>query len=118
MKYTYALESYFMEKWTVIVRDTRDFCLGYLASAKNYAPRNALRLIRSDGKVTHETPAVDEISIGQVASYPTPEQYHAAARRAIAMASAIQNHQRKEDARRMAVRNSLQPEQTPPNPKP
>lgn len=103
MKYTYAIETYYLDKWAVIVRDTRDFCLGYLARVTDYSPRNAYRLVRSDGKVTHESPACAEVSVGQVAGYPTPEQYESAAKRALAQAAAIRERQAREDARRSAL---------------
>lgn len=105
MKHTYAIETFYLDKWTVIVRDTRDFCLGYLSKARDYAPRNAFRLVRSDGKIMHETPTYTEVSVGQIASYPTPEQYEAAAKRALAQAAAIRERQARDSARHSALAN-------------
>jgi hypothetical protein len=103
MKYTYRLESLYLGEWRIIVRDTRDFCLGYLTACQYNAPRNAMRLLRSDGKVVAERHAATEVSVGQVASYPTPEQYEAAAARAIEQAARI----RKIDEQQAARRNNL-----------
>lgn len=105
MKYTYAIETYYLDKWAVIVRDTRDFCLGYLSRARDYSPRNAYRLVRSDGRVMHESPAYADVSVGQIAGYPTPEQYEAAAKRALAQAAAIRERQAREESRRSALSN-------------
>lgn len=95
MKHTYSVQAHYLGSWHDIVRDTRDFCLGFLHARKDYAPRNAYRLIRGDGKVMNELPAADDVEIGQVAGWPTPEQYEGAAQRAIAQAARIREQRAK-----------------------
>lgn len=69
----------------------REYGMGYLAAWRLIpGPRFGLRLVRSDGKVLDEAPALDDVSIGMVAGWPTAEQYRAAAARAIAKAEAIE----------------------------
>ena len=48
MKHTYAVQSNYLGRWHDIVKDGRDFCLGYLHARKDHAPRSAYRLMRSD----------------------------------------------------------------------
>ncbi len=100
MKYTYSLETFYLDKWVKLFSDTRDFCLGYLVSIRNYSPRLAHRIIRSDGKVMHDAPAVTEVSVGMIASYPTPEQYEFAAAEALKKAAAIRERTARQDAQR------------------
>lgn len=63
--------------------------MGWLSHAQYDYPRNAKRMVRSDGKLMHEIKANDEVSIGMIASYPTPEQYERAANVALAKAARI-----------------------------
>lgn len=100
MKHTYSVQSFFIDKWVNLFTETRDFCAGYLKASQYNSPRNAYRLIRSDGKVIHELPAATEVGIGMVAGWPTPEQYEAAAQRATAQAARIREQQAKQEARR------------------
>lgn len=102
MKHTYTVQSHYMGQWIDIVRDTRDFCAGFLHARKDYAPRNAYRVMRSDGKVIAESPAFDDVSVGQVAGWPTPEQYEAAAKRAMDQAARIRDQTAKQEAMRTA----------------
>lgn len=97
-KYSYTIESFSVGKWRSILSDTRDFCLGYLSACKQDAPRNSYRLIRSDGKVLSEVPANLDVNIGMIAGWPTPEQYEAAAQRALAMAAHIREERAKHEA--------------------
>lgn len=70
--------------------EQRGFLLGYMfGRADGPPPRLAMRVVRSDGKVVDERPADTEVSIGMVAGWPTPEQYEAAAERALATAAKI-----------------------------
>jgi len=98
MKYQYRLESFFLERWVELFSESRDFCLGYMNARRYDAPRNAYRLMRSDGKVVHEMTAETEVSIGQIAGYPTPEQYESAAKRACEQANRIRELQARKDA--------------------
>lgn len=89
MKYTYAVESFFLDRWRRLFDETFSYCLGYLKHASYSAPRNAYRITRSDGRVMSEVPAATDCEIGQVAGWPTAEQYEAAAQRALAQAARI-----------------------------
>jgi|GEM_PF-1940762 len=99
MKYTYSIESYFSSKWVKLFTETRDFCKGWLTHAQYDYPRNAKRIVRSDGKVMAEIKANDEVSIGMIASYPTPEQYERAANVALAKAARIREADGHEERR-------------------
>jgi hypothetical protein len=89
MKYTYSVESHFCGKWCKLFTETRDFCLGYFTHAKYDHPRNALRIMRSDGKVIQEMEADAEVSVGMIASFPTAAQYEYAAKIALEKAERI-----------------------------
>ena len=102
MKYTYAVESMCLGKWCKLFTDTRDFCAGYLTHAQYDHPRNALRIVRSDGKVMHELKADDEVSVGMIASYPTPAQYEHAAKIALEKAARIREQEARQEERRIA----------------
>lgn len=70
--------------------ETRGFVLGYLIGRGDAPPpRLAMRAVRSDGQVIEERAAETEVSIGQIAGWPTPEQYETAAKRAMATAAQI-----------------------------
>lgn len=97
MKYTYSIETHYLDRWTVIVNASRDYCLGYFDRVRESAPRNAYRLMRSDGKIMHEVHAMEDVSIGQVASWPTPEQYEHAAKRALDQADRIRDQRARMD---------------------
>lgn len=87
--YHYSLESFHLGKWIKFRDGSLQYCQGFLDARKDYAPRLAYRLIRSDGKVLEETPARDDVSIGQVAGWPTAEQYESAAAKALDQAKVI-----------------------------
>lgn len=89
MKYTYHIETYHDGKWIKIVEDSRDFCNGWLHSRIAHAPRPAYQLVRSDGKILREHPARYEVNIGQVAGWPTAEQYERAGKDALARAELL-----------------------------
>jgi len=101
MKYTYSIESYSTTKWVKLFTDTRDFCAGYLSHAQYDYPRNAKRIVRSDGKVMAEIKANDEVSVGMIASYPTPEQYERAASVALEKAARIREADARQEERRI-----------------
>jgi hypothetical protein len=75
--------------WNTTIRDSKDFCLGFLHATRYQYPRNAMRVVRSDGKIIAEVPAYEDVSIGMVAGYPTAEQYERAAGRALEKAEKI-----------------------------
>lgn len=101
MKYTYTVESFYLEKWAPIIRgESRDYCLGYFDRTQEFSPRNAYRVVRSDGKVMAERKGDADVSIGMIAGWPTPEQYEGAAQRALDQAKRIRERQALEEARR------------------
>ncbi len=100
MKYDYHIETFTIGKWLKIVMGSREYCRGYLNARQDLSPRNAYRLVRSDGQIVDEYPAREDVSIGQVAGFPSAEQYERAGNRAFDMAKAIREQkQREEDVR-------------------
>lgn len=96
--HTYTLETYHVDRWMRILTGTLQYLQGYLDARKDYAPRPAYRLMRSDGRVMEQIDAREDVSIGQVAGWPTAEQYEAAAAKAMDRAKAIrENDARKAD---------------------
>ena len=55
----------------------------------NQSPRLAHRIMKPSGEILDEFEERTEVSIGQVAGWPTPEQYEAAAKRALERADAM-----------------------------
>jgi hypothetical protein len=101
MKQTYSVESFSLGCWRKLFTDTRDFCSGYLSHAQYDYPRNALRIVRGDGKVMYELKANEEVNVGMVASYPTAEQYERAAKLALEKAAHIRAQEAKQEERRL-----------------
>lgn len=91
-----------LEKWVKLFTDTRDFCAGYLTHAQYDHPRNALRIMRSDGKVMHELKVDDEVRVGMIAGWPTPSQYEHAAKVALEKAARIREQDARQEERRIA----------------
>jgi hypothetical protein len=89
MKHEYHLESFALGKWLKILQGSLQYCQGFLDARKDYAPRNAYRLMRSDGRVMEDVPARDDVNIGQIAGWPSAEQYESAANKALERAKAI-----------------------------
>jgi hypothetical protein len=48
-----------------------------------------MRIVRSDDKIIEEVQAREDVSVGQVAGWPTGEQYKRAANQALEKAKAI-----------------------------
>jgi len=92
-KYTYSFEVLLDDKWfrPFGMADTQlGFLRGYAMGRNDTAaPRLAMRVIRSDGRVMDEYAAATEVNIGLIAGWPTPEQYEEAAKRALATAGRI-----------------------------
>ena len=101
-KYTYAIEAERGDVWRVIIdAETRDFCLGYIASHRQHpSPRVSVRLVRSDGKVLDTSVGEERASLGMVAGFPTAEQYELAAERALACAKEVRERAKLDAARR------------------
>ena len=94
-KYTYSIETFYSQNWMKLFSESRDFCLGYLFRVKDFSPRNAYRLVRSDGKIIESVPENLEVSIGQIAGYPTAQQYKNAADKALKIAIEIEKRENK-----------------------
>ena len=90
MAYTYHVECPCLDKWNPIIKGrSRGYCDGYMDAMRGQLPRLHLRLVRSDGKIVDEIQAYDDVGIGQVAGWPTAEQYEIAANRALKRAEKI-----------------------------
>lgn len=59
-----------------------------------------MRCMRSDGRIVDEVGEREDVSIGQVAGFPTADQYRAAAARAIEQAERIEQRNQHNEARR------------------
>lgn len=74
--------------WHLISEDDGSYGLtwlrGYLAAVSRYeSPRSAYRVVRDDGVVVEELPALNEVSVGMVLDWPSAAQYLRAAARAV-----------------------------------
>lgn len=95
MKYEYHLECFTIGKWLNILIGSREFLRGFLHARRDYRPRLAYRLIRNDGLIIESCDALDDVSVGQIAGFPTAEQYEAAANKAMERVSAIREQEAK-----------------------
>jgi len=93
MKHSYHLESFAFGRWLKILQGSLQYCQGFLDARKDHAPRNAYRLMRSDGRVMEEVAAREDVNIGQIAGWPTAEQYERASSKALEMAKAIRKRE-------------------------
>lgn len=89
MKHEYHLETFVIGKWLKILQGSMRYCQGFLEACRDYAPRTAYRIMRSDGRVMEEVPAREDVNIGQIAGRPTAAQYESAANRDLERAKAI-----------------------------
>jgi hypothetical protein len=99
VKYEYRVESFAIGKWLKILQGSLQYCQGFLDARKDYAPRNAYRLMRSDGRVMEEVQAREDVDLGMIAGWPTAAQYEAAANRALECAKAIRDREARDAAR-------------------
>lgn len=96
----YRVETMFSWKWCKVAEGTLAYCRGYI-DAKSYgAPRLAHRIVKHDGKVVEEFAEMEDVCVGMIAGFPTPEQYERAAAKALDMASIIRKQNEKMEARR------------------
>lgn len=97
-RYTYRLEIDIDGEWfcPAGMEDTHlAFLRGYaMGRFDTPAPRRGIRIVRSDGKIMEEYQAATEVNIGMIAGWPTPEQYEAAAERALETAQKIREWRR------------------------
>lgn len=89
MSHSYRIETYHEGKWIKILEGSKQFLEGYLYAKKDYAPRPHFRIVREDGRIVDELPCRHDINIGQVAGWPTAEQYERAGKDALARAELI-----------------------------
>ena len=85
------LQVLFNGQWMTIKQGAIGYLQGYMDAMANQSPRLAHQIVAPSGKVLDEIPERTEVSIGQVAGWPTAEQYEAAAKRALERAEAIRN---------------------------
>ena len=96
MKHEYRIESWVYDKWVKVIIGSLRYLQGYLDARKESAPRNAFRIMRSDGKVMELLSADSEVRVGMIAGWPTAEQYVNAAIKALQCAKDIQERQSKQ----------------------
>ena len=97
MKHTYNIECLLNDGWNPFIKGrSLQYGRGYLEAMRGELPRIPLRLVRSDGKVVEEVTPFDEVGIGQVAGWPTAEQYERAANHALEKARKIRERDEKE----------------------
>lgn len=93
MKHTYSIESYCNNSWLRIIKDnpSLNYCRGFFDALRDTTtgPRNAYRLIRSDNKILDEIESNPNVSLGQIAGFPSAEQYETAANYALERAKLI-----------------------------
>jgi hypothetical protein len=91
----YSVEVKRGDEWIPITSGTRCYCLGFFDARQDLAPRLAMAVVQcspqGDRKVIASAPAKDKLHIGQVAGFPTPEQYEAAAAKALTTAQHIRS---------------------------
>lgn len=86
---SYHIESNYCDKWLKIMDGGLSFLRGFLFARKDASPRLAYRIMRNDGKIMDEICSKEDVSVGQVAGWPTAEQYEHAAARALEKAKFI-----------------------------
>jgi hypothetical protein len=97
MKHTYTVETLFGDKWMPIIKgEYLQYCLGWLDRTQDQSPRPAYRLVRSDGRILKLLTEREDVSIGQVAGFPTAEQYEAAAQMALEKATVIRENEKRQ----------------------
>jgi len=99
-KHTYTIETNCEGQWLKILSGSLQYLQGFLDARKDYAPRLAHRLLRSDGRIVEEIPANDDVSIGMIAGWPTAAQYERAADKAMDRAKAIRENETRESGNR------------------
>lgn len=102
MKYTYSVETFYLNQWVALIKDEqRGFAHGYFFGRKDtvIGPRLECRFIRSDGKVIDSYPATNDVSLGMIAGFPSPEQYEQAAEKALKTAKQIRERVKKNETK-------------------
>jgi hypothetical protein len=97
MKHAYNIECPLNDGWNPFIKGcSLQYGHGYLDAMRGELPRKHLRLVRSDGKIVDQVTPFDEVGIGQVAGWPTAEQYERAANNALEKARKIRDHDEKQ----------------------
>ncbi len=99
---TYSVEVPHGGTWFAIIpATTRGYCLGYLhAHSTAPGPTLAMRVMDSTGREVERIEANDVVSIGQVAGFPTAEQYERAGHEALERARLIRERAAERESRR------------------
>jgi hypothetical protein len=94
---SYHLEIPCLGKWNRFKTGSKGYCQGYMDALRGEWPRSEVRMVDDSGKVIDQFGEEIRVSIGQVAGWPTAEQYERAANEAIEKARLIrENEARKE----------------------
>jgi hypothetical protein len=99
-KYNYKIETPFNGRMVKILEGSKQWCEGWMRRNRDIAPRIAVRLVRSDGRVVDEDPGKDAVNIGLVAGMPTAEQYERAGKEALRKAEEIREWEKRQEERR------------------
>lgn len=99
MSYTYQVEVFCDTardpRWVKLFEGGRQFLEGYVDAKSDYQPRLAHRIVRNDGKVVREVSGSKEVGIGQIAGWPTAEQYERAGAKALERAEYIREQNKR-----------------------
>lgn len=94
-KADHAFQVQHNDRWITVATGSRDYCLGFFQARLAFSPRLAQRVLQrlnlDPSKVIADSPSEEDVHIGQVAGFPTAEQYEAAAARALAAAQHIRS---------------------------
>lgn len=82
-------------QWSTIRQGNLQYLMGYMDAMANQSPRLAHRIISKNAQVIESIEEKTEVYIGQIAGFPTPEQYEVAAKRALEKAGAIRTRMNK-----------------------
>lgn len=95
---TYSIELEAEHGWRTAVSEVSlPYIMGwYHCYCRAPGPRLAAKVVGPDGVVA-QTPALDQVSIGQVAGFPAAEQFERAAGQALEMARAIRERGKRGD---------------------
>lgn len=108
VKHTYRVEVKDGYGWVSLygyIDVSHDFAMGYLFGRQDTpSPRLAMRVVRSDDKVIDMREANDDVGIGMIVGFPTPEQYEDAAARALEKADRIRKMMAVREKRRAGER--------------
>lgn len=99
MSSLYSVVAQHGDRWVKVCDGSCNYCDGWLDARVLQRPHLAMRLIRPDGTLMRDIQQRDDVSIGQVAGFPAPEQYEAAANKALQLAKAVRERQKEQMTR-------------------